>query len=464
MAFSPTIVTVLVLIPILAWAWLSRRKILLPLPPGPKGLPFVGNVMDLPPPGMPEYKHWIKHKDLYGPLSSVTVLGQMMLIIHDKRVAFELMEKRASKYSGRPNMKFGIEIEAAEVILDVVYDYTIEPHDTDPIVKSVGIAIKQFSDAVVPGKWAVDILPFIEHLPEWLPGSGYKKTARFYKKTTADVVEIPYRFARERMSSGDQRTSFVSKAVEQAAHEGTLNTETEHAIKWSAASMYTGGADTSVSTMAAFFLAMSMFPDVQRKAQEEIDRVVGTSRLPTAADRENLPYINAVVEEAQRWHPITPMGLPHASEEDDMIDGFRIPKGTYLIPAIWWFTRDPATYHDPEVFKPERFSEPYNEPSATNVTFGFGRRICPGRVLADSTIYLTFVQALAVFDIQKASDGKGHPLEPEHTFGSGIIAYPGHFDVQMTPRTSQARDLVETVVREHPFEESDARYLHKAAA
>jgi hypothetical protein len=55
--------------------------------------------------------------------------------------------------------------------LQVVYDYTIEPHDTDPIVKSVGIAIKQFSDAVVPGKWAVDILPFIEHLPEWLPGS-----------------------------------------------------------------------------------------------------------------------------------------------------------------------------------------------------------------------------------------------------------------------------------------------------
>jgi cytochrome P450 len=170
-----------------------------------------------------------------------------------------------------------------------------------------------------------------------------------------------------------------------------------------------------------------------------------------------------VVEEAQRWHPITPMGLPHASEEDDMIDGFRIPKGTYLIPAIWWFTRDPTTYHDPEDFKPERFFEPYNEPSATNVTFGFGRRICPGRVLADSTIYMTFAQALAVLDIQKAVDGKGHTLEPEHAFGSGIIAYPGHFDVQMTPRTSQARDLVETVVREHPFEESDARYLHKAA-
>ena len=170
-------------------------------------------------------------------------------------------------------------------------------------------------------------------------------------------------------------------------------------------------ADTSVSTMAAFFLAMSMFPDMQRRAQEEIDRVVGIFRLPTADDRESLPYINAVVEEAQRWHPITLMGLPHASEEDDMIDGFRIFKRTYLISAIWWFTRDPATYHDPEAFKPERFSEPYNEPSATNITFAFGGRICPGRVLVDSAIYLTLVQALAAFDIQKAVDGKGHQLE-----------------------------------------------------
>lgn len=350
-----------------------------------------------------------------------------------------------------------------EVILDIVYDYTIESHDTDPIVKAVGIALKQFSDAVVTGKWAVDMLPFIEHLPEWLPGSGYKQTARQYKKTTEDVVEIPYRLARERMGSGDHRTSFVSNAIEQAVEEKTLDAEVEHAIKWSAASMYTGGADTSVSTMAAFFLAMSMFPDVQLKAQEEIDKVMGSSRLPTAGDRENLPYINAVVEEAQRWHPITPMGLPHAAEEDDTSDGIRIPRGAYLIPAIWWFTRDPATYHDPEIFRPERFLAPYNEPSATNVTFGFGRRVCPGKILAASSIYLTFVQSLAVFDKRKAVDGNGQTVEPEHTFGSGIISHPGHFDVQMTPRTDQAKEFVEAVVREHPFQGSDAQYLHKPA-
>lgn len=73
-----------------------------------------------------------------------------------------------------------------------------------------------------------------------------------------------------------------------------------------------------------------------------------------------------------------------------------------------------------------------------------------------------FVQSLAVFDIRKAVDGNGQSIEPKHTFGTGIISHPGHFDVQMTPRTGQARELVETVVGEHPFQESDARYLDKS--
>lgn len=82
----------------------------LPLPPGPKGLPIVGNVLDLPPPGGPEWKHWIKHKDLYGPISSVTTLGTTIVLIHDKEIALELLEKRSSKYSSRPFMLYASEM------------------------------------------------------------------------------------------------------------------------------------------------------------------------------------------------------------------------------------------------------------------------------------------------------------------------------------------------------------------
>jgi cytochrome P450 len=314
--------------------------------------------------------------------------------------------------------------------------------------------MEQFSAATVPGKWAVDMFPFLEHLPDWLPGTEFKKTARRWKQTMMEVGELPYKFAKDRIKEG--RASFVSRSVEQAQLEQTFTTENEHAIKWSAASMYTGGADTSVSTTAAFFLAMTVFPDAQRTAQEEIDRVIGMDRLPTAADRENLPYVNAVVEEAQRWHPIAPMGLAHAVDSEDTVNDFRIPKGALLVPAVWWFTRDPEVYHNPEQFKPERFFAPYNEPLATDVTFGFGRRICPGKFLAEASLFLTFAQSLAVFNIQKVSSSDG-VVEPVHTFQNGIISHPGPFEVKVVPRSARVRELVEAVVKDNPWVESDAR-------
>lgn len=80
---------------------------------------------------------------------------------------------------------------------------------------------------------------------------------------------------------------------------------------------------------------MTLFPEVQRKAQEEIDRVIGTTRLPTFNDRDSLPYINAVLLEAWRWHPVIPMGLPHVAKVDDVVNGFCIPKGAIVLPNVW---------------------------------------------------------------------------------------------------------------------------------
>lgn len=81
---------------------------------------------------------------------------------------------------------------------------------------------------------------------------------------------------------------------------------------------------------------MTLYPDVQKKAQEEVDRVVGSGRLPTMEDRGNLPYIEAIVNEVLRWHPVAPMGLPHTSTEDDICEGYLIPKGSMILANIWW--------------------------------------------------------------------------------------------------------------------------------
>lgn len=80
---------------------------------------------------------------------------------------------------------------------------------------------------------------------------------------------------------------------------------------------------------------MTVYPEVQRKAQEEIDRVVGQDRLPTMTDRENLPYIEAMVKEVLRWHPVAPMALPHTSIDSDVCEGYFIPKGSMLLANVW---------------------------------------------------------------------------------------------------------------------------------
>lgn len=96
---------------------LRSKKHDLPLPPGPKGTPLVGNINDLPKPGVPEWQYWLKHKDLYGPISSITVLGQTFIIINDANIAMELLRDRAATNSGRPSMVFGGEMYVSHLTL-----------------------------------------------------------------------------------------------------------------------------------------------------------------------------------------------------------------------------------------------------------------------------------------------------------------------------------------------------------
>lgn len=80
---------------------------------------------------------------------------------------------------------------------------------------------------------------------------------------------------------------------------------------------------------------MCDFPDVQIKAQEEIDRVIGKDQLPTLADRASLPYVGAVVKETLCWFTVTPMGLPHVNLENEVFEGYLIPKGSLVMANIW---------------------------------------------------------------------------------------------------------------------------------
>ena len=319
----------------------------------------------------------------------------------------------------------------------------------------------EFSLAAVPMAWAVDIIPALQYLPDNLPGATFKKTARKWRKSIQASAYIPYRFVQRQMAALNYRPSYVSKLIQQLKQEDNakLSNEDEEAIIWTAASLYGAAADTTVITLTVFTLAMIMFPHVQRKAQEEIDRVIGTDRLPNFEDCEKLPYINALVKEATRWWSISPMGFPHTATEDVEYNGLRIPKGAYLLPAVWWFLHDPEVHPDPESFDPDRFLPPRNEPDPATEVFGYGRRICPGRFFADSSLYLNIVQSLAAFNISKAVGKDGREIEVNVKPKPGILTYPTDFEFQVKPRSERHVEMIRRVEQQHPWEASDAGLL-----
>jgi cytochrome P450 len=91
----------------------------------------------------------------------------------------------------------------------------------------------------------------------------------------------------------------------------------------------------TVTVLQTFFLAMVLYPEVQRKAQKELDEVVGSTRLPDYEDRDNLPYINALCNEVLRWHPVLPLGISHRVTQDDVYGRYFIPSGSLVMGNTW---------------------------------------------------------------------------------------------------------------------------------
>ncbi|KAJ5297506.1 hypothetical protein N7508_007755 [Penicillium antarcticum] len=501
----------------------GRQKPTLPLPPGPRRKFITGNLSDLPSPGQQDWFHWAKHKELYGPISSLTVLGRHIIILNDAKLATQLLEKRSSIHSSRPDQTFPelsgwdkvlgaaknpdyvrktrkylsreigsnknvsrfediqttevgrfllrvfdepeklqqhIRKEAGAVVLKMAYGYTIEPHDSDPLVDLADKGMEDFSFALLPATWAVEFLPILRHLPAWFPGANFAKTAKAYKVRAAAFSDIPYAFVRDQMEKGTFVPSFLSNLLQE--HPVKPGTEDETIIKWSAGSLYAGGADTTVSAIASFFLAMALFPEVQRRAQQELDTVVGTDRLPQFRDREDLIYINALIKEVLRWNPVVPVNLAHAPTQDDTCEGYLIPKGSSVIANIWAFTHDVLVYNDPMEFKPERFldspdgSPPERDPHM--LVFGYGRRACPGRTLADANVFLTVAQSLAVFNIAKPiRNGQVEELSVDYL--PGVISHPTPFTLSIKPRSMAHQELIQSLGELYPWGESDAQSL-----
>ncbi|RDB15646.1 hypothetical protein Hypma_004027 [Hypsizygus marmoreus] len=457
---------------------------------------------------MPSEQEWLTFAqwgEQYGDICSVTVLGQTLIILNSSKIAVEMLEKKSPIYSDRPILEMGgnlvgwkntlvllqygdrfrrfrrlfhsvigtrstlkqflpvEEIEthkflkrvlakpedvaghvrhtAGAIILRISHGYEVKENN-DPFVQLAEEATEQFALATAPGGYLVDVLPVLRYLPSWFPGAGFKRTAKAWAAKLVEMVEQPHSFVKREMAAGTAAVSCSFNMMDRK----NVTAEEEFDIKWSTASLYSGGADTTVSAIYSFFLAMALHPEVLKKAQAEIDAVVGNDRFPTFEDRPRLPYLDALSKEVLRWNVVAPTGVPHRVTKDDIHEGYFIPKGALVIPNVWKMLHDPRVYENPDTFNPDRFIPTQSKAAELDprtVCFGFGRRICPGLHLADASVFISCAMSSAVFDISKCIEN-GVAIEPVHENTTGTISHPKPFKCSIKPRSQKAVSLIQS--------------------
>ncbi|TFK67985.1 cytochrome P450 [Pluteus cervinus] len=474
------------------------------LPPGPRPLPFIGNVLDIP--SIHPEERFSEWGDKYGDVVHIHIFGQPMLVLNSLQATRDLMDKRSAIYSDRPrfvlfselmgwqaastHVRYGARFRkhrrfiqqtfnqraiatlrplqeqetliflqgltqspksyvdhlrryAAATILKITYGHKVTSVD-DLFVRLAERAGTLTVESGSPAATLVDFFPIMKHIPTWAPFSTFKRNAQETKRAVDSMMNIPFNIVKDEMKAGIATPSFTSTLLEACRKpgQGSVAPEDEADIRGAAGTLYVAAEDTTVCVLETWFLAMTLYPEVFRKLQEEMDEVTRGERLPRFDDSPSLPYLECVIKEVVRWNPPVPLGMPHRLMEDDVYRGYHLPKGSTVIANIFGILKDVP---DPDTFRPERYLEDPELMDPRTVIFGFGRRICPGRYFAETSVWSVMANVIATFDIKPAVDEKGEPVRPKVEFTTGFVRHPHHFACNISPRSERSTKLVHAV-------------------
>jgi len=389
-------------------------------------------------------KWWKQHRRAFHQHFNMNVVSKYQPIHIRESHAFLL--RLLNSPSGEPNVWHNIRHYFSAIIMDITYGYKLK-ESNDPFIEITNVALHCFAQASLPGRFLVDSFPSLRYIPSWFPGANFKRLAKKWKAATSEMVERPFEFVKTELRDGKLNTSAVASMLEDSKDLPPEQREEQETVyKNSSGIAFAGGADTTSSSVYTFFLAMTRSPEIQKKAQEEIDLVVGKDRLPDFTDKESLPYVEAIIKECLRWQNVAPLAVPHMSVQDDIYDGYFIPKGTIILGNAWSILHNPANYVEPLQFIPERFlkdgviDRDVMDPTAA--AFGFGRRICPGRYLSNESMFAIVASVLAAFDILAPLDDEGNPILPACEMSNGGLSYPKPFRCIVKPRSKAAEELI----------------------
>lgn len=508
------------------------------LPPGPPTSPFLGNLLQFPRTRLHlKLTEWARE---YGDIISVQVLHMTIVVINSPTMVKELIDKRGAATCNRPasiiadmvipnNLNIGSgqyagetwrvmrkaavhmlrpesvdsfkpyqRAEAAQLLwemthqpenfyedinryitsffMGMIYGHR-EPQSTSKIVKDFAKMERDFLNCMDVGKAPpVDLFPILKVVPAYF--AKWKRDAHDLKNRQEEIFGYLLNIVKRRMSRGDNNNTFMEEVIKNQRDWDLTDEMVLHL-----GGTLLEGSDTSSAILQGIVLVLAAHPEVQAKAQQELDSVVGSDRIPDWSDLESLTWVKAIVEEFMRFRPVGPLALPHACAEDVPFENYVIPKGTTIFTNLWALFHNPEYYEEPEKYNPERFiKHPHgvrldivDDPARReNLVFGGGRRVCPGIYTGKAGLEINVANFLWAFTFKPPLTASGKEAEMDlNAFSESFILTPDKFDVRIIPRSQEKVTVIDNHLRdqlsilsayEMDLEPEDKEYMKKLRA
>ncbi|XP_019287637.1 cytochrome P450 2F5 isoform X1 [Panthera pardus] len=333
------------------------------------------------------------------------------------------------KTEGKPfDPTFVLSRSVSNIICSVIFGSRFD-YDDERLLTIIRLINDNFQIMSTPWGELYNVFPSVL---DWLPGPHRRLFRNFGRMK--DLIARSVRDHQDSLDPSSPRDfidCFLSKmAQEKQDPHSHFHMDT---LLMTTHNLLFGGTETVGTTLRHAFLVLMKYPKVQARVQEEIDSVVGRARLPALEDRAAMPYTDAVIHEVQRFADVIPMNLPHRVTRDTAFRGFQIPQGTDVITLLNTVHYDPSQFLTPQEFNPEHFLDANQsfKKSPAFMPFSAGRRVCLGESLARMELFLYLTAILQNFSLQPLGAPEDIDLTP---LSSGLGNLPRPFQVCLRTR------------------------------
>eukprot|EP00079_Xenopus_tropicalis_P036209 XP_017949980.1 PREDICTED: uncharacterized protein LOC100124950 isoform X1 [Xenopus tropicalis] len=319
-------------------------------------------------------------------------------------------------YKGEPfETNLIMNAAVANIIVSILLGHRFEYQDPT-LLKLIGLSNEMVR---ILGSPIVLLYNAYPSVMKWLPGSHHNVIKNTQKSHT--FIKETFTEHKAQLDINDQRDfidAFLAKQSEEKPNPG-LFFHNENLVSL-VDGLFVAGMETTSTTLRWGLLLMMKYPEIQKKVQDEINKVIGSAQ-PQTEHRKQMPYTDAVINEIQRFADIIPANLPHATTKDVTFRGYFIPKGTQVIPMLTSVLRDKDYFERPYEFYPQHFldSEGNFVKNEAFLPFSAGKRICAGETLAKMELFLFFTKLLQNFTFQPPPG-----VEVQLTRGEAITSIP----------------------------------------